>query len=780
MRSALLVAVFAAVALAVMPTSASAGTFAVLSCFDDPSQQGLAFDATLDSAGMGVKPACQRQGPGLRGMITYNTTGRRPAARGALARTAVYAPDGTYFESVRWWGQHRRADCRYAIEAFADNGQGGDVHTFQKLAPRASKTSCLRHGRPQKGFNADPSHLNSAGDPKPHWWRIGPSARIVQQIKCAAPRGQRCSRRSLNYLRTYGITTVVNDPNPPAISITGGGALYEGRWVHGSHTLSYSAADNVGIRSVSASVLADAKGPESELGTDRRPCSDAQPSFQWAAPAYRDQYPCGDRNVASTVPVDTINVGDGGEGTRTLVLRAADAGNNITASEPITVRIDRTPPAKVGVEVEGGEAWHNSDRFALIWSNSDNAGDVAPIDGVFYQSRPTGSTDWSEPKLAAGSISRLEVKVPEGQSEVRLWRRDEADNASQGLGASDAVTLRYDGTAPELAFETQTASDPTRVTVAVTDRVSGLAGGSIEIRREGTDVWQALPTQQESSRLVARVDDAALPPGQYVARAKAFDQARNEASTERRLDGQPMVLSLPLRGATKTDVGVAGTKTVRTRVRRHGRRRVVRRRVHVLDSRVRASLGHRVRLTGVLTAADGSPLANQAIQIYGRSRTDAAETSLGAVTTDADGRYTYLLPAGPSRSVRFVFAGTALLLPSQHTVRVLVSGASTIRAAKRKILNGQTVTFRGRVRSLPIPPGGKNVELQVWQGRRQGWTTFRTFRTDASGHWAKRYTFSHTTCLDRWRIRVRVPREAGYPFEDGASRSLRITVRGRC
>jgi hypothetical protein len=84
------------------------------------------------------------------------------------------------------------------------------------------------------------------------------------------------------------------------------------------------------------------------------------------------------------------------------------------------------------------------------------------------------------------------------------------------------------------------------------------------------------------------------------------------------------------------------------------------------------------------------------------------------------------------------------------------------------------------VRSLPIPAGGKNVELQVWQGRKDGWNTFRTFRSDSSGRWSKRYTFSHTTCLDRWKIRARVPREAGYPFEDGASRSVRITVRGRC
>jgi hypothetical protein len=664
------------------------------------------------------------------------------------------------------------------IEAFADNGQGDDVYTFQKLAPRGSKTDCLTRGRPQKGFNADPLRLRAAGDPRPHWWRIGASSRIVQQVKCAAPRGERCSRRSLNYLRTFGMTTVVNDPNPPAITITSGDQLYEGRWVNGNHPLNYAAADNVGIRSVSAVVLADAKGPDRQLGLDERPCGHVQPAFRWAAAAYRDQYPCGDRNVGGAVQVDTEKAV--GEGTRTLVLQAVDAASNLTASAPITLRLDRTPPAKVGLNVEGGEGWHNSERFALTWSNADNVGDLAPIDGVYYQSRPAGSAEWSEPKLAVGSVSRLEVKAPEGQSEVRVWRRDEAGNASQNLGASDPVTLRYDGEAPQLGFEAQGAEDPTRLTVAVTDRVSGLAGGGIEIRRQGTDAWQALPTQQEGSKLLARVDDAVLPPGEYVARARAYDQARNEASTDRRLDGQAMVLTLPLRSATRMNAGVSRTRTVRKRVRRHGKRRFVRRRVRVLDSQVRAPLGRRVRLTGVMTATDGRPVANQTIQVYARSRVEAAESTLGAVTTDADGRYTYLLGAGPSRSVRFVFPGSALLLPSQHEVRVLVPAASTIRASKRRILNGQTVMFHGRVRSVPIPSGGKNVELQVWQGRRSGWTTFRTFRTDAAGQWSKRYTFSHTTCLDRWKIRARVPLEAGYPFEDGASRSVRITVRGRC
>jgi hypothetical protein len=774
MRSALLVTLLAGLALIATPGAASAGQFSIFTCFDDPNQQGLAFDTALQAPGMNVKPACQRQGPGLRGMLTANSTGRRGAGRGALARVAVNAPEGTYFQSIRWWGQHRRADCRYGLELFADDGQGRNVHPVQKLSARPGKTSCLKRGRAQKGYNADPTGLRTAGDPKPGWWPIEGTSRIVQQLKCAAPRGDRCSRRSLNYLRTFGMVTTLNDPHIPSINIGAGGDLQAGKWVKDTHPLNYTASDNVGIRSVSAVTMGGSG--ERTLGTDPRPCAMVQPRGAWNMPAYRDQYPCGDRTTSNSVPANTeLAV----EGTQTLVMRATDVADNVTASPPITVRIDRTPPAKVGIDVEGGQGWKNAERFAITWSNPTE-GDTAPIDGVYYQSRPAGSTEWSEPQLAAGSVNRLEVKAPEGQSELRLWRRDQAGNASEPLGASDPVTLRYDGEAPTLGFETTAAEDPTRVSVAVTDRVSGLAGGGIEIRRQGTDSWQALPTQQDGSRLVGRIDDAALPAGQYVLRARAFDQARNEASTELRLDGQPMVVNLPLRIATKLDGGVERTKTVRKKVRRKGKIRRVGRKVTVLDSHVRARLGRSVKVTGTLVNRDGNPLAGQQIQVFAKNSVEAAEQPLGVVATDQQGRYSYTLTAGSSRRLRFVYQGAALLLPTEHTVTVLVPAASSIRVSQRRILNGQTVTFRGRVRSLPLPAGGKIVELQVYQGKREGWTTFRTIRSDEAGRWRQRYTFSHTACLDRWKIRARVPREGGYPFEDGSSRTLRIRVKGRC
>ena len=83
------------------------------------------------------------------------------------------------------------------------------------------------------------------------------------------------------------------------------------------------------------------------------------------------------------------------------------------------------------------------------------------------------------------------------------------------------VTLRYDAEPPQLGFEQQPASDPTLVSVLVTDRVSGLATGSIEISREGSGTWQALDTKMEGTRLVDPRRRRGAAAGRYLLRARA-------------------------------------------------------------------------------------------------------------------------------------------------------------------------------------------------------------------------------------------------------------------
>ena len=71
-----------------------------------------------------------------------------------------------------------------------------------------------------------------------------------------------------------------------------------------------------------------------------------------------------------------------------------------------------------------------------------------------------------------------------------MWRRDQAGNA-EGAERSNPVTLRYDPEAPEPRDRSVNTMDPTLVGAPVTDPLSGVASGQIEISRAGTGNWQS-------------------------------------------------------------------------------------------------------------------------------------------------------------------------------------------------------------------------------------------------------------------------------------------------
>ena len=456
-------------------------------------------------------------------------------------------------------------------------------------------------------------------------------------------------------------------------------------------------------------------------------------------------------------------------------MQVHDTAGNVGNSPAVTARIDNTAPARVDVAVEGGEAWRNTKDFVVGWTNPAE-GDRAPITGAAYKLCPASSGSCTRGQQTGSNLSRFSVVAPvPGEWTVSLWRRDAAGNATEAA-ASVPVALRYDPEPPQLGFEPPTASDPTLVAVAVTDRVSGLASGSIEISASGSGIWQALPTQKSGSRLIARIDDAALPAGSYALRARAADQAHNEGSTDRRLDGQPMTLTLPLRIVATMRAGFEGTRTVWKTIHRHGKRMRVRRKVVVLKPIVRVPLRGRARVAGRLTNSDGHGLAGQEVRVYSASPT-SAEQLAAVLHTDGEGRYRYAAAGSTNRTLRFVSPGTALVLPAQALVKMRVPGRTSLRVTRKRVLNGQAVTFMGRLRTLPAPAGGKLVELQVRLSGR--WQTFRTVRTDAVGRWAIPYRFKRTRGVQVYRFRARLPHETSYPFVTGGSRSLKVRVRGQ-
>ena len=218
----------------------------------------------------------QSRGPGLRGLVTANSSGRGTVPRGAVALVATSAPAGTRFTTFRWAGSLRRRDCRYALQLYAE-GPG--------IKPIAQE----RPGEPALPARA---RAQAAGY-RSRTFNVDGATRIVQRVICQGGGGRRsCSARGANYIRTYQAEVGIADDQPPTASIAADTPLATGAWVGGSQPLNYAAEDNVGIRQATA--IAEAQSG----GGDHRPCALATPEGAFAAGV-----PC--PNGPGSISVDT-------------------------------------------------------------------------------------------------------------------------------------------------------------------------------------------------------------------------------------------------------------------------------------------------------------------------------------------------------------------------------------------------------------------------------------------------------------------------------------------
>jgi hypothetical protein len=206
-------------------------------------------------------------------------------------------------------------------------------------------------------------------------------------------------------------------------------------------------------------------------------------------------------------------------------------------------------------------------------------------------------------------------------------------------------------------------------------------------------------------------------------------------------------------------------------------RRANGKRVTRLRSSGRVRFGRHARIRGTLTNRDGQPIDEAIIHVYSKTRGSPKDfATVGLVHTDRRGRFSYVARATRSRILRFRYAGSRRIRARTRDVTLQVPALSTIRANDDSMLVGDSVTFTGRLLTGPIPTGGKLMEVQAFfRGR---WRTFSTVRSGLRGRWRFSYRFGGTRGVVRYRFRVRVPPEAGYPFATGGSSTAFVRVRG--
>jgi hypothetical protein len=231
-----------------------------------------------------------------------------------------------------------------------------------------------------------------------------------------------------------------------------------------------------------------------------------------------------------------------------------------------------------------------------------------------------------------------------------------------------------------------------------------------------------------------------------------------------------MRVRLPVRATSALTAGVS------TRVRLKTRRGERRRYRQVLETRPIVRHGAVVSLRGRLVDPGGNARGGAPVEVLERSAVPGSEWRyLTTVRTTPAGSFGFRAASGSSRTFRFRYAGSALTQPASADVEVRVRAGATIRPDRKRLRNGDSVIFRGRLLGKPLPAAGKLVLLQA--RTRRGWRTFASPRARAGdGKWEFRYRFTGTTVRSLYAFRVVVPEESSYPYARGTSRIVTVLV----
>jgi hypothetical protein len=200
-----------------------------------------------------------------------------------------------------------------------------------------------------------------------------------------------------------------------------------------------------------------------------------------------------------------------------------------------------------------------------------------------------------------------------------------------------------------------------------------------------------------------------------------------------------------------------------------------RKRVGVLRPSKTVGWGHSTRVRGVLRNAAGQGIAGAELRLLVRERRLGSRyVDRGAVTTSADGRFTFRVVRGPSRRFRIAYRaypGDAGLT-AKSDINFNTKARITIHVPRHARSRG-TVRFRGSLPGRPLPPRGVTLELQAHQPG-HGWRTVKTTRTRKGGLYSTRYRFNSGGGRFSFRLRLR-PNDS-YPYARGTSKAVRIRV----
>jgi hypothetical protein len=452
------------------------------------------------------------------------------------------------------------------------------------------------------------------------------------------------------------------------------------------------------------------------------------------------------------------NLQDASNGRHIATLTAYDAYDNETHYANFPIDIDNTspePPALTGpVGWQAGTTTVTANAIAAGPSGIGGQNCTAGGQTTFY---PGGTAHVpvagsGTVPVSCSAVTGAGVEGPPGQINVFL------DN-SRPTGYWRPI---------------QWATDPRHIVLHVADSESGVAGGQISLKwPDGT--IHPLPTTFDAAAgsLTGFVDDDHLQAGTYEASAVVTDNVGNQATIASQLDGTPLFVPIPLR--TPTQLLVGNTAKLDRRCATKGRVKKCSVTAEPAGAgRLTLSAGQEGTISGVVETGSGQPIADAPVQVSSAPKGYASAIA-ATLRAGPDGRFTYRLPAGPSRTVTFTYPGTAVLHDASGGAAVSVRGSSTFQMNKTSAPPGGWITFSGRVRGGYIPPGGALVQLQF---KDFGvWNQFGpVIHTDRRGRWSSTRELQAGAALQTYEFQAVLVRENGWPFLPAKTRAVPFTV----
>jgi hypothetical protein len=297
--------------------------------------------------------------------------------------------------------------------------------------------------------------------------------------------------------------------------------------------------------------------------------------------------------------------------------------------------------------------------------------------------------------------------------------------------------------------------------VVVSDPLSGVESGQVEIRRVGaTGSFMALGTELVGNVLRARIPSDDLPAGVYELRASAVDRAGNPETTVSRQDGSAMITTLPLK------------RRVSLSLRHQGRKPQVR--------NVTFTNPRRSRFAGMVRLAGGPGIPGARLTLEQRFRAGSRQRVVRSrIVADGTGRFAFGLRTGPSRSVRVLYSGTDLnSRTASRKLGLVVRDRTTLSLTPGVLRNGGRTTMRGAVigRGAIQPAGGKLVAIQFFDPDRARWRPVEVLRADPRGRFRYSYRFRTITSAQRILFRAVSLAEAGWPYGPSTSGPRSVIV----